>query len=146
MQTGKFTLASITGVIGSFIANLLGGWTSDLQTLVIFMGIDFVMGLALATFFKNSPKSETGTLNSTSAWEGICKKCGTLAMVLVANQLDVTFDMSYVRTAVIITFIVVELISIVENAGLMGIPVPKVILNVIDVLKERTGEDDENLK
>ena len=146
MQTGKFTLASITGVIGSFIANLLGGWTSDLQTLVIFMGIDFVMGLALATFFKNSPKSETGTLNSTSAWEGICKKCGTLAMVLVANQLDVTFDMSYVRTAVIITFIVVELISIVENAGLMGIPVPKVILNVIDVLKERAGEDDENLK
>lgn len=146
MQTGKLTLASITGVIGSFIANLLGGWTSDLQTLVIFMGIDFVMGLALATFFKNSPKSDTGTLNSTSAWEGICKKCGTLAMVLVANQLDVTFDMSYVRTAVIITFIVVELISIVENAGLMGIPVPKVILNVIDVLKERTGEDDENLK
>ena len=67
-------------------------------------------------------------------------------MVLVANQLDVTFDMSYVRTAVIITFIVVELISIVENAGLMGIPVPKVILNVIDVLKERTGEDDENFK
>ena len=146
MQTGKLTLASITGVIGSFIVNLLGGWTSDLQTLVIFMGIDFVMGLALATFFKSSPKSDTGTLNSTSAWEGICKKCGTLAMVLVANQLDVTFDMSYVRTAVIITFIVVELISIVENAGLMGIPVPKVILNVIDVLKERTGEDDENLK
>ena len=146
MQTGKLTLASITGVIGSFIANLLGGWTSDLQTPVIFMGIDFVMGLALATFFKNSPKSDTGTLNSTSAWEGICKKCGTLAMVLVANQLDVTFGMSYVRTAVIITFIVVELISIVENAGLMGIPVPKVILNVIDVLKERAGEDDENLK
>lgn len=146
MQTGKLALASITGVIGSFIANLLGGWTSDLQTLVIFMGIDFVMGLALATFFKSSSKSETGTLNSTSAWKGICKKCGTLAMVLVANQLDVTFGMSYVRTAVIITFIVVELISIVENAGLMGIPVPKVILNVIDVLKERTGEDDENLK
>ena len=68
MQTGELTLASIAGVIGSFIANLLGGWTSDLQTLVIFMGIDFVMGLALATFFKNSPKSETGALNSTSAW------------------------------------------------------------------------------
>ena len=131
MQTGKLTLASITGVIGSFIANLLGGWTSDLGLLL-----------------KNvaSAKSDTGTLNSTSAWRGICKKCGTLVMVLVANQLDATFGMSYVRTAVIITFIVVELISIVENAGLMGIPVPKVILNVIDVLKERAGEDDENLK
>ena len=144
MDTIKFYVLAILGGIGSFIANLFGGWTSDLQTLLCFMAVDFIMGLMLAIFFKNSNKSDTGTLNRTSAWRGLCKKGITLLMVLVAYRLDITLGLNYIKTAVIIAFIAVELISIIENAGLMGVPIPKVITSVIDVLKQRAGETDGN--
>ena len=141
MHTGELTLASIIGIIGSFIASLFGGWTSDLQTLILFMCVDFAMGLALAVFFKKSNKTISGTLSSKAAWTGLCRKCITLLLVLVAHRLDVTLELDYIKTATIIAFIVVELISIIENAGLMGIPIPKVITSVIDVLKKRAGEE-----
>lgn len=142
MQTGKLTLASITGIIGSFIASLFGGWTTDLQTLILFMCIDFISGLLVAVLFKNSNKTATGTLSSQAGFKGLCKKCYILLMVLVAHRLDVTLATDYIKTAVIIAFIVNELISIIENAGLMGIPIPSVITSVIDVLRKKAGEVD----
>lgn len=136
----KVFLMTIIGVIGSIIAELFGGWTTDLQTLLIFMIIDFSSGLMVAALFKKSNKTKTGTLNSTVGFKGICKKCYILLMVLVAHRLDVTLATDYIKTAVIIAFIVNELISIIENAGLMGIPIPKVVTSVIDVLKKKAGE------
>ena len=140
----KLYFMAVVGTIGGFIAELFGGLTIDLQTLMWFMAIDLAMGLILATFFKNSNKSDTGTLNSTSAWKGLCKKCITLLMVLVAHRLDITLGLEYIKTAVIIAFITVELISIIENAGLMGVPIPKVLEGIIDVLKQKAGENDEH--
>ena len=140
----KLYFMAVVGTIGGFIAELFGGLTIDLQTLMWFMAIDLAMGLILATFFKNSNKSDTGTLNSTSAWKGLCKKCITLLMVLVAHRLDITLGVEYIKTAVIIAFITVELISIIENAGLMGVPIPKVLEGIIDVLKQKAGENDEH--
>ena len=105
------------------------------------MVIDFVSGLLVAILFKNSNKTDSGTLSSQAGFKGICKKCYILLMVLVAHRLDVTLATDYIKTAVIIAFIVNELISIIENAGLMGIPIPKVITSVIDVLKKKAGEE-----
>lgn len=139
----KLCFMAIVGIIGGFIAELFGGWTTDLQTLLVFMAVDFVMGLAVATFFKNSNKSDTGALNSTSAWKGLCKKGITLLMILVAHRIDITLGLEYIKTAVIIAFITVELISIIENAGLMGVPIPKVLEGIIDVLKQKAGEENE---
>lgn len=136
----KLYIATVLGAVGGFIANIFGGWTTDMQTLLIFMAVDFVLGLALAMFFQNSNKSDTGALNSTSAWKGLCKKCVSFLVVLVAHRLDITLGLDYIKTAVIVAFIVVELISIIENLGLMGIPVPKIIVQMIDVLKQKAGE------
>lgn len=141
MHTGEFTFISVVGIIGGFIANLFGGWTSDLGTLIIFMGIDFAMGIALAVFFKNSNKTDTGTLSSEAGFKGLCKKGIMLLIVLVAHRLDITLGLNYIKTAVIIGFIANELISIIENAGLMGLPIPSVITSVIDVLKKKAGEE-----
>lgn len=138
-ETG-FTIAGLLGILGGFIAQMFGGWTTDLQTLLWFMAIDFAMGLSLAIFFKNSTKTVSGALSSGAGWKGLCKKGITLLMVLVAHRLDVTLGLDYIKTATIIAFIVVELISIIENAGLMGIPIPKVIVGIIDVLKKKAGE------
>jgi toxin secretion/phage lysis holin len=138
VKTGALT---VIGIIGGFITGLLGGWDTALQTLVMFMGIDYVMGLVLAGVFHKSNKTATGTLESMAGWKGICKKGITLLIVLVAAQLDLLMDIDYVRYAAIIAFIVNELLSIIENAGLMGIPIPTIIVNAIDILKKQKDKE-----
>jgi toxin secretion/phage lysis holin len=138
----KATAISAIGAIGSFIANLFGGWTNDLVTLMIMMGIDFAMGLMIAAIWKKSGKSENGALSSWSAWKGLCRKGVSLLFVLIAFRLDIALGVEYIRTAVIIGFIINELISIVENAGIMGIPIPKVIIKAIDMLRSKEGDQN----
>ena len=125
------------GLIGGLIATALGGWDVGLQTLVIFMCIDYITGILVAGVFHKSKKSETGTLESRAGWKGLIRKGVTLLIVLVAVQLDKVIGSTFIRDAVIIGFIANELISIVENAGLMGIPIPSVITNAIDVLQKK---------
>lgn len=125
------------GLIGGLIATALGGWDVGLQTLVIFMCIDYITGILVAGVFHKSKKSETGTLESRAGWKGLIRKGVTLLIVLVAVQLDKVIGSTFIRDAVIIGFIANELISIVENAGLMGVPIPSVITNAIDVLQKK---------
>lgn len=133
----KEWICSFVGAIGSGIALLLGGWNTDLTTLLIFMAVDFILGLAIAAIWKRSGKSETGALNSISAWKGLMRKGASLLVVLVAYRLDLTLGVDYIRTAVIIAFIANEGLSIVENLGIMGIPLPKQVTKAIDVLKNK---------
>lgn len=137
----KTTICAVMGGIGSYIAYIFGGWDKDMTTLIIFMAIDFLMGLVIAFVFRNSPKSVNGGIASKPCFEGLCKKCVMLLFVLVAHRLDVSLGVSYIKTATVIGFIVNEAISVMENAGLMGLPLPKVITKAIDILK--SGEDDE---
>ena len=134
----RATLLTIIGTVGSAIANLFGGWTEDLTTLLMFMGIDYVMGLAIAAFWKKSGKSKSGALNSISAWQGLIRKGCSLLVVLVGYRLDIAVGTNYIKTAVIIAFIANEAISIVENLGIMGIPLPSAITKAIDVLKNKS--------
>lgn len=136
----KGYICTMFGIIGGFIAQLFGGWTEDMVTLVAFMAVDFIMGLLLAGVFHKSNKSEHGNLNSKVGWKGLCKKCVTLLFVLIAHRLDVSLGTSYIRTATIIGFIANEVISIVENAGLMGIPLPEAITKAIDILKHKEND------
>lgn len=128
------------GVIGSSIGLLLGGWDSSIQTLLIFMVMDYITGLCVAGIFHKSPKTNTGTLESKAGWKGLCKKGVTLFFVVVANRLDIQMGSSYLRDAVCIAFMTNELISLIENAGLMGIPIPNVLVNAINILKQNDEE------
>ena len=141
VNTVKTTVLAIVGVVGGFITNLLGGWTSDMQTLLILMGIDIVMGLLIAGFWKKSDKSPTGTINSLSMAKGLVRKGVYLLIILVAYRLDLSLNADYIRTAVIIAFIVNEVISIIENAGIMGVPIPSVITRAIEVLRNKSEGD-----
>lgn len=131
----KNAICTSVGILGSFIASLFGGWTASLTTLMIFMGIDYLSGLIVAGVFHNSPKTETGALESRAGFKGLIRKAMVLVLVLIGHRLDVSVGTSYIKDAVCIAFIANELISIIENAGLMGIPVPEVITNGIDLLK-----------
>lgn len=101
----KQTICSVLGVIGSAIASFFGGWDAGLATLLIFMGLDYISGLIVAGVFKNSPKTDTGSLESKAGWKGLCRKCMTLIFVLVAYRLDLVIGTNYIRDAVIIAFI-----------------------------------------
>jgi toxin secretion/phage lysis holin len=138
----KISVLSILGVVGSAAANLLGGWDSALQTLILFMAVDYVTGLIVAGVFKKSAKSETGAIESKAGWKGLFKKGVTLLIVLVATQLDKVTGTEIIRDAVIIAYIVNEGISIIENAGLMGVPIPDIIRKTLEMLKNK--EDSEN--
>ena len=142
MTNIKAFICTVAGVVGGFITRLFGGWSEDMITLIIFMAVDFLMGLILAGVFHNSNKSDTGHLNSRAGWKGLCKKCVTLLFVLIAHRLDVSLGTEYIRTATIIGFIANELISIVENAGLMGLPLPETVIRAIEILKNK-GENKE---
>lgn len=139
----KLSFMSIIGVIGGFITMAFGGWGSALTTLIIFMSIDYITGLMLAGIFKKSQKTESGALESRVGWKGLCRKGVTLSIVLVAVRLDMTVGTSFIKDATIIGFICNETISIVENAGLMGVPIPKPIIKAIDVLKSKSEGDNE---
>ena len=134
----KNILISIIGVIGSAIASAFGGWTTGLTTLVIFMAIDYVTGLIVAGVFHKSTKTETGTLESRAGFKGLCRKGAMLLIVLVACRLDLTLSTTYIKDAVIIAFIANETISIIENAGLMGVPMNDTLKNAIDVLQKKS--------
>ena len=139
----KEGFCTVIGIIGGAIASLFGGWDAALVTLVIFMGIDYLTGLIVAGVFHNSKKKETGALESRAGFKGFCRKGVTLLIVLVACRLDMLINSNFIRDAVVIAFVANESISIVENAGLMGIPIPAILVKAIDVLKKRAESEDK---
>ena len=138
----KDTICLIAGVIGGFIATLLGGWDSALATLVVFMGIDFVTGIVTAAMGK-SKHSDSGSLSSKAGWIGLAKKFCILLMVVVGVRIDILVGTNYIRDTVCISFCLNELLSIVENTSLMGIPYPPVIKKAIDVLQTKVGRTED---
>ena len=131
---------SLFGAAGAVISYLFGGWDTAMITLLIFMGIDYVCGLTVAGIFKNSPKTESGALESRAGWKGLCRKGVTLLIVLVAYRLDLVMGTTVVKDGVVIAFLVNEVISIIENAGLMGVPIPAIVTNAIDMLNKKAGD------
>lgn len=133
------------GLTGSALSYLFGGWTAAMTTLCIFMVLDFVTGIIVAAVFKASPKSKGGALTSHAAFRGLVKKCMILAFVLIGARLDTVLGMSIIRDGVCTAFIFSELISITENAGLMGLPVPGVITRALEILGDgKEKSDSEN--
>ena len=133
----KEMLCTGLGAIGGCIVGLLGGWDVALQTLTIFMAVDYLTGCTVAGVFKKSRKSKNGTLSSGAGFMGLCRKGMVLLIVLVAARLDELMGSSVVRSAVIVGYTANEAISIIENAGLMGIPVPEVLRKTIDLLTKK---------
>ena len=138
----KTMICTGIGVVGSTVAAAFGGWDAAMITLVSMMVIDYLTGVLVAGVFHNSPKTENGTLESKAGWKGLCRKGMTLLIVLVAARLDIILGTGFIRDAVIIGYIANETISIIENAGLMGVPIPEAIKKAIEVLQQMGSEDN----
>ena len=140
----KMKVITGVGIIGSLVTSMFGGWSEAMTTLFIFMILDYITGLVVAGVFHKSPKSENGALESKAGWKGLCRKGMILLFVLVGHRLDLVIGASYIKDAVCIAFIVNELISLIENAALMGVPIPQIITKAIDLLqKAEEGVENE---
>lgn len=133
----KNLVCTSIGMVGAAVSTIFGGWSEALTTLLICMVIDYITGLVVAGVFHNSPKSTSGALESNAGLKGLFRKAAMLLFVLIGHRLDVAVGTTYIRDAVCIAFIANEVLSLVENAGLMGVPIPEVITNAIDVLKNK---------
>ena len=132
----------VIGAIGGVFLMLFGDWTVALTVLCICMAIDYVTGLVVAGVFHASPKSAGGGLDSNAGWKGLARKVATLVIVLIAHFVDLLIGTQYIRDAVVIAFIVNEIVSILENCALMGVPIPKVLLRGLDILHQQAKDDE----
>lgn len=135
----KLQLSFFAGATGAWISYLFGGFTESLIALFVIMTIDFITG-TLRAYTGGSNKSENGGLSSTVGLKGIAKKIVCILFVVIAVQIDLLLDTTYIKDGVCVALLVNELISIVENAGLMGITIPTPLKNAIDMLKNK-GEE-----
>lgn len=134
----------ITSAVGfswtAFITALYGSVNDELKTLLILILIDLICGLITAAIFKRSPKTESGGLSSNEMRKGVFKKIGILLIVAVAHQIDTTLHINYIMYACEVALIAEEILSIIESAGLIGIPIPSVIKNSIDLLNRKVND------
>ncbi len=133
----KETFCTILGLLGSALCWAFGGWDAAMTALVICMAVDYISGSLVALVFHNSRKSETGSYNSAYGLKGLCKKCLMLLFVVVAVQADRMMGGDFIRDTVCIGFCTNEILSIVENLGLAGVPMPQAVVDALEQLQNR---------
>ena len=140
-------LAAIGGAIVSFFTGL----PPIIWVLLAVMTIDYVTGIICGCMGR-SPKTENGGLSSSEAFKGLLKKALIILIVLLAALLDkavsmgtgITFEA--VAGATALWFIASEGFSILENAASMGIPIPKVLLQALEIVKSKGGAEEKKEK
>lgn len=125
----------IIAMVSSMLLWLFGAWDIALQVMVGAMCIDYLSGLMAA---KKEKK-----WSSRIGIYGIYKKVGMLLCVVIANLVDMVTGSNIVRTAIILFLIGNEGISVLENLGRLGVPIPQKLLDVLIQLKGN-GESGKN--
>lgn len=124
-------------MIGGWLGYFLGGSDGLLIALVMFVVMDYISGVMCAIADK--------TLSSAVGFKGICRKVLIFALVGIANILDVQVigTGSVLRTAIIFFYISNEGISLLENAGYLGLPIPEKIKTVLEQLHDRAEREEK---
>lgn len=121
------TIIAVGGAAASF---LFGGWSSLLSILLAFIVIDYISGVVAA--------AKEGKLNSEVGMWGIPKKVAIFAVVAIAHLVDsVLGDAHLFRDAAIFFYLANELLSVTENLGRIGVPIPSVVQKAVDVLRSK---------
>lgn len=124
-------------MIGGWLGYFLGGCDGLLIALVMFVVMDYISGIMCAIADK--------TLSSEVGFKGICRKVLIFVLVGIANILDVQVigTGSVLRTAIIFFYISNEGISLLENAGYLGLPIPEKIKTVLEQLHDRAEREEK---
>lgn len=135
-MTNKLTTVNgIFAVIGTVIAKALGGWDLALQVLVAMVVLDYITGVVIAILEKK--------LSSEVGFRGLFKKILIFALVYVAALADQATNADILRIITIMFYIANEGISILENAGKLGVPYPAQLKNILIQLKTKSNGSGE---
>lgn len=130
----QFVFTAIGGWLGYF----LGGCDGLLIALVLFAAADYITGVMCAVSDKK--------LSSSVGFKGICRKVIIFMLVGIAHVIDVNVIAtgSVLRTAVIFFYLSNEGVSLLENAGHLGLPIPVKLKVVLEQLHDRAEKDENN--
>jgi toxin secretion/phage lysis holin len=130
----KIVIAALGGVLGW----LLGGFDSLVYALIAFVAIDYITGIFVA-IHKRKVSSEIG-------YKGICKKVMIFLLVAIGNIIDqhIIRTGTAIRTMIIMFYLTNEGISIIENAGKLGVPIPRKLKSTIKQLCEKDCDSDND--
>lgn len=133
----RYTLQLVVGFLGSTLTYLLGGWDALLIVLIAFVVIDYLSGVLAA--------AHNGKLNSAVGFRSIPKKVMIFLLVAIANLAEYTLapGSTAIRNGVICFYLANEALSILENAGEMGLPIPTILRRAIELFKNKTPFSDE---
>ena len=137
----------VAAACGAVIA-MLAGVPPVMWVLIGVMSIDYVTGI-ICGVMGVSPKTESGGLSSRAALTGLLRKGMILLVVLLAALLDMAVranagvQFSAVTGATCLWFIASEGVSILENAAAMGLPIPKVLQRALDIMMDKSRQDDD---
>ncbi len=124
----EFPLSILLAIFGSVTTYILGGWGNLLSILTLLIIIDYVTGFIAA--------GVEGKISSRVGFKGIAQKILIFALVAVAQMLDLLLGTEHmIRDATIFFYIINESVSIIENAGRTGLPIPLFLLKVIEVFR-----------
>jgi toxin secretion/phage lysis holin len=132
----KIVIAALGGVLGW----LLGGFDSLVYALIAFVAIDYITGIFVA-IHKRKVSSEIG-------YKGICKKVMIFLLVAIGNIIDqhIIRTGTAIRTMIIMFYLTNEGISIIENTGKLGLPIPGKLRNILKQLSEKDCDSNDNNK
>ena len=130
-------ISIMAACIGSGASYYFGGWSLALETLCVIIVIDYITGLCVAGIFHNSPKTNNGALESRAGFKGLIRKCAIFLCVLLGASLDRLLGTKYLRDGICYGYIANELISVLENFGLMGVKYPTIITKALEILQSK---------
>lgn len=129
-------IKTISTVSGALVGYAFGGWSLMIQLLLWFVIVDWLTGWAAAWI--------NGQLKSRVGYYGIARKIAIFLMVALSHFIDMALGgLQYFQNAVIFFYLANELLSILENVGRMGLPVPAVLRNAIEIFNKKSGEGSE---
>lgn len=137
----KDAVSTAAGLLGGFVTMFWGGWSQGLTALVFIMAADYVTGLLVAGVFKKSKKTDSGGLESKAGLKGLIRKVSIIILIGLIHMVEGSIGIDFLMNGCIIGFMLNELISLVENFGLMGIPMPAAVTRAIDILTTKANPE-----
>lgn len=143
----KRVIEIISGLAGAVIS-FFTGLPPIIWILVAVESMDYVTGLVCG-FMGVSPKTETGGLSSNAAFKGLLKKVLILLVVGLAALVDkavgqiANIEIVAVTGATCLWFVASEGLSVLENAAAMGVPIPKILLNALEIIRQQAAGKEE---
>jgi len=133
------SINATVGIVGAAVTYMFGGWSELVNVFLLLIAVDYVTGVAA------SIKSGEGLCSTKGFW-GIWKKGLMLIIVTVGHRFDLLLGTDLFMVGFMYFYISNELLSITENCGKLGFPLPERLRKLIQVLREKGIEKEEDPK